>query len=209
MKIRPFLSALLFVGSLVLLLAGCANGKQEDRDYFTSGSREADQRAEQRIAQTQQLRGEGETSQDEGEVNAKPSLYVRLGGEEGIQAIVDDFIARALADPRVNWERKGIESGGVLGFRAKSMEWKASPENLARLKKHVAQFLALSTGGPAVYEGRDMKSVHQGMKITNTEFDASVGDLKATLDKLRIPTDEQTELLAIIETTRPQVAEER
>jgi hemoglobin len=54
-----------------------------------------------------------------------------------------------------------------------------------------------------------MKQVHKGMAITNAEFDAAVGDLKATLDKLGVGTDEQKELLAVIESTRPQVAEQR
>jgi hemoglobin len=47
------------------------------------------------------------------------------------------------------------------------------------------------------------------MKISNSEFDAAVGDMKATLDHLRVPTEEQKELLAIIETTREQIAEKR
>jgi hemoglobin len=80
---------------------------------------------------------------------------------------------------------------------------------VAKLKKHVGQFLALATGGPTTYEGAEMKNVHAGMHIANPEFDAAVGDLKATLDKLRVPTDEQKELLAIIESTRPQVVEQR
>jgi len=43
------------------------------------------------------------------------------------------------------------------------------------------------------------------MNITNPEFDATIGDLKATLDKLQIPNREQKELLAIVESTRPQI----
>jgi ABC-type dipeptide/oligopeptide/nickel transport system permease subunit len=66
-----------------------------------------------------------------------------------------------------------------------------------------------ATWGSMLYEGRDMKSVHAGMKITNAEFDATIGDLKATLDKLGVPTEEQKELLAVIETARPQIAEKR
>jgi len=54
-----------------------------------------------------------------------------------------------------------------------------------------------------------MKDAHKGMKITNAEFDAAVGDLKATLDKMQLPNDDQKELLAIIESTRPQVVEQR
>jgi hemoglobin len=186
---------------------GCARQDKQDRDFHTSGSREADQRAEQQVAKVEQLRGEGEGGEDE---NVQKSLYDRLGGEEGIRTIVDDFVPRALADPRVNWQRKGVASGGFMDMIGReSQEWNPTDEDLARLKKHMSQFLALATGGPTTYEGRDMKAVHAGMRITNAEFDATVGDLKATLDKLKIPTDEQKELLAIVESTRPQVAEER
>jgi hemoglobin len=198
----------------VALVGGCANEKAEDRDFFTSGSREADQRAEQRIAKDQQLRGEGEGKEGiaaaiTGKPNTKPPLYERIGGEKGIAAIVDDFVTRALADPRVNWERKGVESGGFLGVREKSMYWNPTGDNVTRLKKHLGQFLALATGGPPTYEGKDMKYAHGGMKISNAEFDATIGDLKATLDKLGIATDEQKELLAVVESTRPQIVEER
>ena len=71
------------------------------------------------------------------------------------------------------------------------------------------EFLSVATGGPTQYGGRDMKQVHTNMHITNAEFDATIGDMKATLDKLQIPADEQKELLAVLESTRPQVAERR
>ena len=71
------------------------------------------------------------------------------------------------------------------------------------------QFLSLATGGPAQYDGKDMKSTHAGMGIGNPEFDAVIGDLKASLDKLQIATQEQKELLAIIESTRPQIVTQR
>jgi hemoglobin len=193
---------------IAALATGCASDEAKDRDFFTSGSREADQRAEQRIAKTQQLRGEGEGGADT--ANVKKSLYERLGGEQGVRAIVDDFVTRALADPRVNWERKGIERGGMNIFkRNQSVEWKPTADRVETLKKHLSQFIALSTGGPSTYEGRDMREVHRGLHISNAEFDAAVGDLKATLDKVGVPTEEQKELLAIIESTRPQVAEKR
>jgi hemoglobin len=197
------------------LSIACASGEEERSDeFFTSGSREADQRAEQRMARTEQLRGGeegagGGDKQDDAAANAKKTLYERLGGERGMSAIVDDWIPRALADPRVNWERKGVESGGVLGIGERSVEWQATPDNVARLKKHMAQFLAVATGGPPTYEGADLKQSHANMRISNAQFDAAVGDLKATLDKLGVPADEQKELLSIIESTRPQIAAER
>jgi hemoglobin len=200
MMVRIF-SAAAILGSLVM--SGCGSGPKAERDFFTSGSHEADQRAEQRMAKSDQLRGKEAGKQDPG----KRSLYERLGGEDGIKHIVGDFVSRALADPQVNWERHGIKSGMLLGRH--SEEWSASSGNIDKLKLHITQFLALKTGGPTTYEGRDMKEVHNGMKITNPEFDAAVGDLKATLDKLQVGLTEQKELLAIIESTRPQVVEKR
>ncbi|HEV2293111.1 MAG TPA: group 1 truncated hemoglobin [Tepidisphaeraceae bacterium] len=201
-SIRHLRSPVLILAAL--LLGGCGNKEQQDRDFHTSGSREADQRAEQRIAKAQQLRGEGGD-----EPAVKKSLFERLGGDAGIDKIVEDWINRAMSDPRVNWRRSGLKRGGFSFWRSRSLEWKGDAQAVARMKKHIAQFVKIATGGPATYGGRPMKDVHANMSITNANFDAAVGDLKATLDKLGVPTEEQKELLAIIETTRPQVATER
>src|SRR5437763_4663013 len=108
------------------------------------------------MAQTEQIHGSGEGTGEKKE--EKKSLYDRLGGEKGMTAIVDDFVTRMLADPRVNFERKGVKQGGVSIHRGRSEEWNASSENVAQLKKHFVQFLSLSTGGPSFYDGREMKS---------------------------------------------------
>jgi hemoglobin len=142
-------------------------------------------------------------------VEDKQALYERLGGEPGISNIVSDFMPRALNDPRVNWKRNGIKRGGLSLHRGQSVAWNASPENLALLMKHLGQFLALATGGPAHYEGKNMRSSHASLHITNAEFDAAIGDLKASIDKLQIPNREQKELLAIVESSRPEIAAER
>jgi hemoglobin len=200
----------------VLLIAGCSTDEKKDKDFFTSGSREADQRAEQRVAKDQQIKGKGENTDAKGrdtkagaKDEEKKPLYQRLGGDTGIAALVDDFIPRVLADPRVNFERKDVKTGGFMGLKQRSVEWKPDAASVGTLKKHMQQFLALATGGPAQYDGGEMKNVHKGMQISNAEFDAAVGDLKTTLDKLQLPVEDQKELLAIIETTRPQVVEQR
>jgi hemoglobin len=213
-RLLASLAVTIMIASLV---AGCgSDSAKKDPDFFTSGNREADQRAEQRVAKTQQERGEGasgnRSSGDQphgSDPNAKRSLFDRLGGEQGVAAVVDDFVTRALADPRVNWERKGVTKSQMLGLKRKSAEWKPTPEAVEVLKKHIRQFITLSTGGNPHYDGLDMKAAHDGLRITNAEFDAAVGDLKATLDKLQIPVPEQKELLSIIESTRPQVVEVR
>jgi hemoglobin len=216
-------------------IAGCHSAKkaQKKDDFFTSGSREADQRASQRVARDEQLSGSGEGAGEKGakkavatkpaddptgsgtnkaaQVEGKLALFDRLGGEKGIAAIVEDFTPRALQDPRVNWPRKGVKGGGFSFHKKDPNEaiWNSTPENIAVLKKHIVQFIVLASGGPAHYDGKDMKSAHAGMRIANPEFDAALGDLKASLDHLQIPNKEQKELLAVIESTRPQIVTQR
>lgn len=210
--------------SALILLAGCAGGKEEAKKdkFFTSGSKEADQRASQRMAQDAQIASStsGEKtdrkkvahSETGGAVTAevKQTLFERLGGEQGIAKIVDDLTPRVIQDPRVNWERKGVKRGGFSLLRDKEVPpWQPTSQNIAILKKHMAQFLALATGGPAKYQGKEMRAAHAEMRITNAEFDAVIGDLKATLDRLQIANQEQKELLAVVESTRPQIVTER
>jgi hemoglobin len=217
-------------------LTGCGTSKSAAKkdDFFTSGSREADQRASQRMAKDEQLAGVGEGAGEKGvkkavafnpsangldvkgtnkaaQVEGKLALFDRLGGEKGIAAIVDDFTPRVLQDPRVNWQRKDVKAGGLSFLRKGSdpAAWSATTVNIANLKRHLVQFIVLATGGPVRYDGKEMKSAHAGMRITNPEFDATLGDLKASLDRLQIPNKEQKELLSIIESTRPQIVTER
>jgi hemoglobin len=204
---------LLIVLPAILLLTqfflGCGSSPEtQNKNFYTSGNREADERASQRMAQANQLKGGGEAS-DPKKAPDKKTLYDRLGSADGIAAVTDDFVNRMLADPRVNFRRTGITQGGLSLSRGKSMEWDPSSTNVKLLKIHISEFFALATGGPSNYQGKPIKEAHTNLHITNDEFDASVGDLKATLDKLQVPNTEQKELLAIVESTRGEIVEER
>ena len=213
----------IFMMGIMLGGAGCGGTKPKtaDKGFFTSGSREADQRASQRMAKSEQVAGSGEgageketrkTEKGGGaesvKSQAKQSLFDRLGGEDGVAKLVDDFTERALADPRVNWERKDVAKAKLFHRNEKEM-WTPTAQHVTTLKQHLVEFIALATGGPAKYEGKEMKGAHAGMHISNPEFDAAVGDLKSSLDKLQVPNKEQKELLAIIESTRPQIVTEK
>ena len=108
----------------------------------------------------------------------------------------------------MNWQRQNVKRRLLSGNKT-TVAWTNSPANVATLQKHLVQFLTLATGGPAHYEGKEMKASHADMGITNPEFDAAVGDIKASLDKVQVPNKEQKELLAIIESTRPQIVTKR
>ncbi|HEV2393115.1 MAG TPA: group 1 truncated hemoglobin [Verrucomicrobiae bacterium] len=226
-------SATLLLCAAIAGIIGCSTRKAETQQagYFTSGSKEADQRAAQEMAKAQQLSGSGEGAGEAGVKKAKPAapnaqgtdgqtnvaaqatgkltLFARLGGEAGISNVVADFLPRVIQDPRVNWDRNGVVRGGLSFHRNRSETWNPTPQHEAILKKHMVQFLVLATGGPAHYTGMEMGAAHANLHISNPEFDAAMGDLKETLDKFKIPNMEQKELLAVIETTRPEIVTER
>lgn len=219
---QAWLGGLLLV---VMLSCGCRS-HQEDlakSEYYTSGSNEADQRASQRMAKQRQIEGGGRRGKVKSTAVATNSvsgvsltdveklpLYERLGGRAGLEAIVRDFLPRVLEDPRVNWKRAGVSGKFTSIFnRAPPTTWQQTPEGIARLEQHMIQFLSLATGGPTDYSGTPLKSGHAGMRITNAEFDAAVGDVKASLDNIRIPDREQKELLSVIESTRTIIVTER
>ena len=110
-----------------------------------------------------------------------PSLYTRLGGYNAIAAVTDDFIGRLAADKQV--------SRFFVGH---------SQDSLMKIRQHVVEFLCSATGGPCVYMGRDMKTSHQGMGITETDWNAAVNDLVATLDHFKVPEKEKNELIGAV-----------
>ena len=118
-------------------------------------------------------------------VAPQKSLYDRLGGQPAINAVVDDFVGNVAADSRIN------------GFFART--------DIPRLKKNLADQICAGTGGPCTYTGKDMRTAHKGMNITDAQFGALVEDLVKTLDKFKVPETEKGELLAILGPMKPQI----
>ncbi len=102
------------------------------------------------------------------------SLYWRLGGPDAINAAVDETIKLSKADPRL--------AGRLSGACA------------AKLKEQ----LCAATGGPCTYTGRDMKTAHAGLKITEAEFGAVAENLVKVLDAFKVPEKEKNELVGMI-----------
>ena len=115
------------------------------------------------------------------------SLYQRLGGNEAVVAVIDDFVGRCAADSRINQ--------------------KFARTDVPRLKKMLVDQVTAATGGPATYSGRSMAETHDSMGVTAGEFDALVGNLVATLDQFTVPAAEQQELLGILGPLRGDIVE--
>lgn len=119
-----------------------------------------------------------------------PTLYQRLGGYDALAAVTDDFIGRLAGDEK------------LARFFAGH-----STDSLARIRQLVVDQLCAVTGGPCVYIGRDMKSSHQGMGITEADWEASVKHLTATLDAFSVPEGEKAEVLALVATLKGDIVE--
>lgn len=111
----------------------------------------------------------------------KPALYKRLGGYDALAAVTDDFLGRLATDP------------ALAKFFAGH-----SKDSLARTRQLIVDQLCAATGGPCLYIGRSMKTAHEGMGISEADWDTSVKHLAATLEKFKVPKKEKDEVLAAI-----------
>jgi hemoglobin len=120
----------------------------------------------------------------------KKSLYQRLGGYDALAAVTDDFIGRLATNKQLSRFFGGL-----------------SEDSQAKLRQHVIDLLCQTTGGPCKYTGRDMKTSHKGLGITSAEWDSSVKDLVATLEKFKVPKPESDEVLAAISGLKKDIVE--
>jgi hemoglobin len=123
--------------------------------------------------------------------DAKKSLYERLGGTHAIATVIDDFIDRVMADPRLNANPLVDEA-----------HHRVSP---AGFKYLVTEQLCHAAGGPQRYTGRSMRDSHIHLNITEGEWQAFMDDLTRTLDKFHVPVAERAEIVAIIQSTKGDI----
>ena len=122
-----------------------------------------------------------------------PSLWERLGGENKVRKVVDDLVALAANDPKVNFDRNG--------------KYKLDPVKVADLKEQLVDFISAASGGPLKYTGKSMKDVHKGMGIKTAEFDAFATDLKKALEQNGVKAADVADVLKAVEGTRKDIVE--
>jgi len=118
------------------------------------------------------------------------TLYERLGGYDAISAVANDLLPRLQADLRLAryWNHRG-------------------EDGVAREKQLLIDFLCSSAGGPVYYTGRDMKTSHKGMRIGESDWSVFLGHLNATLDAFQVPQNERDQVVAFIQSTKPDIVE--
>jgi hemoglobin len=120
--------------------------------------------------------------------SASLTLYERLGGARGVEAIVEDIVALHLANPLIKARFEGID-----------------PERLPILKKNIADFFGAGSGGQETYMGKDLISAHKGMNIGEQELVAAIDDVVAALDRNGVGQAEKNEVVAILYSLKDQV----
>jgi len=118
---------------------------------------------------------------------ARP-LFDRLGGMDGIKAVMKDLVEDELEhDTRINVRFTNVDK--------------------PQLEESLAVQLCELTGGPCHYSGRHMKEAHAGMQIGDADFAAFVEDLRKSLAKRQVADAEQRELVSIVGKLRAQIVE--
>ncbi|AHF98326.1 globin [Halostagnicola larsenii XH-48] len=103
------------------------------------------------------------------------TLYERLGGEDAITAVVDEFYDRVMEDELVAGYFDGVD--------------------MQKQRAHQAQFISSVTGGPVDYSGGEMAAVHADMGISPSEFQAIATHLDDALRTFDVDEDEREAVL--------------
>jgi hemoglobin len=113
------------------------------------------------------------------------SLFERLGGKSGIINIANDLVDNHISNKTISnrFEKTDVSS----------------------LKHAASTFMIAGTGGPQIYQGKDMLSTHKGMNISAEEFMAVLDDALEALEKNNIAIQEQQEVLYILYSMRSEV----
>jgi hemoglobin len=123
-------------------------------------------------------------------LDPEKSLYHRLGGYDGIAALADDLIGRLMRDPQL----------GIY--------WKGKcRDSLSKELKLLIDFLCAAFGGPVTYTGRDMKTCHLGLGISESDWRVFIGHTIATLDALALAEREKNDFLSAAASLKGEVVE--
>lgn len=117
------------------------------------------------------------------------SLYERIGGDAAVNAAVDKFYEKVLADERIKHFFEGVD--------------------MAKQHRMQKGFFTFAFGGPANYSGKGMEAAHrklvQDKGLNDSHFDAVMENLGATLVELGVPGDLIAEAAGIAESVRSAV----
>ncbi len=121
---------------------------------------------------------------------SEKTLYERLGGYDAIAAVTKDLMVRIKADSQLDRFYKYRGDDGIQ-----------------REEQLLVDFLCSSAGGPMYYTGRDMKTLHIGMRLNENDWSALMEHLNATLEVFQVPQAERDDVATFIQSTKTDIVE--
>ncbi|MDO8456003.1 MAG: group 1 truncated hemoglobin [Burkholderiaceae bacterium] len=119
-------------------------------------------------------------------MTATTTLYQRLGEAEGMARLVDDVMDAHLRNPLVKTRFENI----------KDME---------HAKQMAREFFTAGSGGPPTYTGKDMRTAHKGMNISEQEYLAVMDDIVGAMNKNGIDEEAKKDVLAILYSLKGEI----
>ena len=119
------------------------------------------------------------------------TLFERLGGYDGIVTFVEDLLPRLEADSQLGrfWQHRG-------------------DDGVAREKQLLIDYLCSSAGGAMYYTGRDMKTSHVGMNISESDWEIFMNHAGDTMKALNVPQQECEEIAAFVTSLKADIVED-
>jgi len=118
------------------------------------------------------------------------SLYQRMGGYDVIAAVIDDLFAILRSDPAF---------ARFFGGR--------SNDSAVRSRQLLVDQMCALSGGPCNYIGRDMKTSHSGLGITDVEWETNMKASDAALAKNGVGDAQRADFLALFVRYRDDIVE--
>jgi hemoglobin len=122
---------------------------------------------------------------------ADEPLFERLGGLPAISLVVSDFVDEFIRDPVI--------------LSNPAVRERKTPDSAPYVKFQVTTLVCQATGGPCEYTGLDMREAHDGLNVSQEEWDQMVVIFSRTLAQHGVPEQEQEELFAILGPTRDDI----
>lgn len=116
------------------------------------------------------------------------SVYLALGGSEAVNATLDAFYVRVLADPRVSKYFEGVD--------------------MTSLKSHAEAFFAMAFGGPSEYHGHDLRTAHErprSMGLEDQATDVFLGHFRKALEESGVHRETVAAVMEILDEARGDV----
>lgn len=114
------------------------------------------------------------------------SLYHKLGGKAAIDAAVELFYTKVLADVRIKHFFDDV--------------------NMGKQRRRQKEFLSAAFGGPVPYTGKDMRKAHANLPgLNEAHFAAIAENLQKTLEELKISKELIGQVMTIAASTKDDV----